>query len=261
MQLTARELIASLTDQLKKDRQQLKRQPGLALIWVGEDPATAVFIRAKQRLANELECQFFLHHFPTASGQQLEAVIDGLNGRKDIDGIVLQLPLPKSINTESLIKKVSPTKDIDNISDDSPYMSPTPSGIIALLRHHNIVTKDLRTIILGAGKLVGTPLAKMFVKNNWPVTVIANRAEKQIANIRRHDLLIAATGVRGLVTPAMVHKNMIVVDGSGFDADVEEIEPLVKAITPTKGAIGPLTVSYLFANLFLAANQKSKITG
>ncbi|MEK7170708.1 MAG: bifunctional 5,10-methylenetetrahydrofolate dehydrogenase/5,10-methenyltetrahydrofolate cyclohydrolase [Patescibacteria group bacterium] len=256
MQLIAKELLGQRLAELLARRQKLTTPPGLALIWVGDDSQTATFIRAKQVMAKKLDCQFFLHHFSTANQQQLESVIDGLNGRKDIDGIVLQLPLPKTLDIDQLIHKVIPSKDIDNLSGNSPYDSPTPSSIMTLLSYHKIAIKDLKTVVLGAGKLVGGPLAKVFARNNWPLTVVAAHAKSQADIIRTHDLLIAATGVRNLVTPTMVHENMIVVDGSGLDVDVKTIEPLVQKITPTKGAIGPLTVSFLFENLLIAAKQR-----
>ncbi|MEK7202278.1 MAG: bifunctional 5,10-methylenetetrahydrofolate dehydrogenase/5,10-methenyltetrahydrofolate cyclohydrolase [Patescibacteria group bacterium] len=257
MQLIAKALLSQRLVELVARRQKLSTSPGLALVWVGEDKQTATYIRAKQAMAKKLDCHFFLHHFPTASQQQLESMLDGLNRRQDIDGIVLQLPLPKSLDTEALIQKVNPIKDIDNLSGNSPYDSPTPSSIMALLSYHQIAIKDLKTVVLGMGKLVGGPLAKVFAANNWPLTVIAKQAKSQAENIRQHDLLISATGVRGLVAPEMVHQEMVVVDGSGLDVDVKTIEPLVKKITPTKGAIGPLTVSFLFENLLTAAIRKS----
>lgn len=249
MQLVAKELLDQLFGELLRRREKLSFSPGLALVWVGDDPQTAAFIRAKQAMAKKLDCQFFLHNFPSAKYQQLEAVMSGLNSRKDIQGIVLQLPLPKSVNAEKLLATLAPEKDIDNLTGSSPYQSPTPTGIISLLKFHHINPADLRTVILGAGKLVGGPLAEMFKQNNWPATVIEREAEKRVKEIRSNDLLIAATGVAGIVTPDMVQKEMTVVDGSGVDVNVELLEPLVKAITPKKGAIGPLTVHYLFENL------------
>ncbi|SRR3989344_3444156 len=257
MQLLAKKLLDERLAQLLACRRKLFLTPGLALIWVGEDTQTDVFIRAKQAMAKKLDCQFFLHHFHSASQQQLESVIDGLNNRQDIHGIVLQLPLPKTVDTTELISRVKLEKDIDNLSGNSPYGSPTPSSIMTLLSYHNIDIKNLKTIILGAGKLVGRPLANVFRGNGWEFDQIERGTAKQVNFIRDHDLLIAATGVRDLVTPAMVHKDMVVVDGSGLDVDVKQIEPLVKKITPKKGAIGPLTVSFLFENLLTASKQRN----
>ncbi|MEK9167381.1 MAG: bifunctional 5,10-methylenetetrahydrofolate dehydrogenase/5,10-methenyltetrahydrofolate cyclohydrolase [Patescibacteria group bacterium] len=258
MQLLAKEILEQRLSSLISLRQKLPHPPVMALIWVGDDQQTATFIRAKQALAKKIDCQFFLHHFPAASFQQLAAVIDGLNFRKDIDGIVLQLPLPKSIDPDALIQKIIPIKDIDNLRGDSPYAQPTPSAIVELLKFNGINPAERKTVVLGAGRLVGTPLAKMFEKNKWTCLSIDRQAEKRTDEIRSHNLLIAATGKKGIVTPEMVHDRMVVVDGSGIDVDVETIEPLVEKITPPKGAIGPLTVNSLFENLLIATAQRLK---
>ncbi|MCR4307256.1 MAG: hypothetical protein NUV80_01720, partial [Candidatus Berkelbacteria bacterium] len=171
MQLVAKGLLAERLAELVVRRKKISTPPGLALVWVGENKQTATYIQKKKLLAKKLDCQFFLHHFPTASQQQLESVLDGLNSRKDVDGIVLQLPLPKTLDVDKLIHKVIPSKDIDNLSGNSPYDSPTPSSIMALLSYHKIDFKNLKTVVLGAGKLVGGPLAKVFARNNWPLTV------------------------------------------------------------------------------------------
>ncbi|MDP3992714.1 MAG: tetrahydrofolate dehydrogenase/cyclohydrolase catalytic domain-containing protein, partial [bacterium] len=144
MQLVAKGLLAERLAELVAHRKKLSTPPGIALVWVGENKQTATYIQKKKLLAKKLDCQFFLHHFPTASQQQLESVLDGLNRRKDIDGIVLQLPLPKSLDTEALIQKVIPVKDIDNLGGNSPYASPTPSSIMTLLSYHKIDIKHLR---------------------------------------------------------------------------------------------------------------------
>src|SRR3989338_10145107 len=138
MQLIATEILSGRLAQLLVRRKKIACDPGLALIWVGEDKQTATYIQKKKVLSKKLDCQFFLHHFTTASQEQLESVIDGLNDRKDIHGIVLQLPLPKSLDTEALIQKVIPLKDIDNLGGNSPYPSPTPRSIMTLLSYHNI---------------------------------------------------------------------------------------------------------------------------
>jgi len=261
MQLSAKELLKDRLVALAKLRSKLNTAPTLALIWVGNDPQTAIFIHRKQALAKKLDCQFSLHHFDQADQKQLEAVLSGLNRRTDIHGIVLQLPLPEPIDTERLISQIDRHKDVDNLRGDSPYDSPTVLGIIALLRFHQIPIEKMTTVILGAGKLVGAPLAKVFAKNNWPLTVIARQARRQAEQIKTCDLLISATGVKDIVLPTMVNPQMTVVDGSGVDIDVETIEPLVKTITPARGAIGPLTVSFLFENLLraAAATQKSSL--
>jgi methylenetetrahydrofolate dehydrogenase (NADP+)/methenyltetrahydrofolate cyclohydrolase len=123
---------------------------------------------------------------------------------------------------------------------------------VQLLQANQINLANRKTVILGAGPLVGAPLAALFKKNGWPFTQIIKKAETQTDVIRKNDLLISCTGVTYLVQPEMVNPEMIVVDGSGIDVDVAQIEPLVAAVTPTKGAIGPLTVTNLFTNLLVA---------
>lgn len=261
MLLKAKDLLAAQDAALLAKRRQLTKTPGLALVWVGDDPQTAAFTRVKQRKAQDLECQFFLHHFEVGTTRQLEALVKGLNARKDVDGIVLQLPLPKNIDSAKLIAALDRAKDIDNLRGDSNYSSPTPTGIVDLLKANEIDLANGQTMILGAGPLVGGPLAEIFRASGWPFEQIASNAESQAKKIRQCDVLISCTGVPSLVTPEMVGKNMVVVDGSGVDVDVASIEPLVKLVTPKKGAVGPLTVINLFSNLLLASGRRDGSAG
>lgn len=262
MLLSSKELLVQRFATLSKSRRRLGFAPGLAVVWTGADLATAAYVRVKQALAKKLDCQFFLHHFPSLSSQQqLEAVLEGLNRRADVHGIVLQLPLAKGLDIERLIGRIDSSKDIDNLRGDSPFDSPTPKSIIALLQFHQFDPHQRSAVLLGAGRLVGLPLAKLFVEHNWPLTVIASQAASRTVEIRRHDLLIAATGVKGLVVPKMLRREMVVVDASGRDvADPKIFEHSVEAITSAKGAVGPLTVSFLFENLIkAAARQKAEL--
>jgi len=253
MRFDVTDFLTAETAALKERRQKLSITPGLALLWVGNDPQTALFIRAKQKMAQELGCNFFLHHFDTAHTKQILAVVKGLNTRPDVQGIVVQLPLPKDIDTPAIIAAIAPAKDVDGLGKDSRFFPPTPKGILTLLEQAKIDPAKEKTVLLGQGRLVGAPLAEYFQKKAWPLTVIDAQAEKQANLIKQHTLLIAATGVEHLVTPPMVHPDMTVIDASGIDVDSKTIEPLVKMITPKRGAIGPLTVFYLFSNLVAAS--------
>lgn len=255
MLLSAKDLVTETTSQLVRDRQKIKTRPGLALVWVGNDPQTKTFIRVKQQKAKQLDCDFYLHHLEHAKFDQLSALMRGLNRKKEIHGIVLQLPLPRKEETQALIDLMEPKKDIDHLRPDSPFDAPTPSGILAILRHHNIDPKDEKTVILGAGRLVGAPLAETYKRNKWDFVQIPRKAREHLEEIRQSSLLISGTGVRQLVTPEFVRGKMVVVDGSGIDVDVPAVEKVAKAVTPSKGAVGPMTVCYLFKNLLLAAKQ------
>ena len=254
MQLNSKPLLDQLDRELLSLRKDIVARPGIALIWVGDDKQTGKFVEVKKQKAKDLDCEFILHHFEQASHRQLETMIEGFNNHKDIDGIVLQLPLPKDINDDRLIELIDPNKDIDGLTIDGPYDCPTPTGIIELLKFNDVDLSKTKTVIIGAGRLVGLPLSKVFKENNWPYKMISQNAENRVQEIREADLVIACTGVEHLVTPEMVRPETILVDGSGVDVDTKLLEPLVKLITPTKGAIGPLTVGYLFQNLLISAS-------
>lgn len=256
MFLDVGELIEKKLAALKKKRSKITYQPGLALVWVGEEKQTAIFVRAKQRLAKELNCKFSLHRFnDSVSTKQLKATIHSLNFNKSVNGIVLQLPLPKRLNSGLIISQIRPEKDVDGLLPNSKYPSPTAEGIIDLLNYIGVNPAKQKTLIIGAGRLVGKPLVAAFKKKNWPFTLIESKAQEQAPLIHDHEVVISATGVSNLIKPVMVHREMIVIDGSGVDVNVDEIEPLVKAVTPRRGAVGPLTVINLFHNLLTSAKS------
>ncbi len=255
MLLSAVETIDALTEEILLMRTKLERAPLLTLIWVGSDKQTEKFVRAKQKKAVELGIEFQLHHFENANERQLAALIGSLNENKNVDGIIVQLPLPKTINTNRILSQIEPIKDVDGLMSQN-YPSPTPTGIVLLLERNGVNLKKSKTIILGAGRLVGRPLAEIFERNNWPYEQIAKDANSQKENIRRADVLIAATGVQGLVSADFVMENMVVVDGSGIDVDFETVAKKVKTITPQRGAVGPLTVLLLLKNVATAAELR-----
>jgi methylenetetrahydrofolate dehydrogenase (NADP+) / methenyltetrahydrofolate cyclohydrolase len=255
MLLQAKDLILQTTQDLLEERRQLSTSPGIALLWVGNDPQTKAFIRVKQQKAKLLGCDFFLHHLERAGFDQLAALMKGLNRKKDIHGIVLQLPLPRKEETQPMIDLMVSHKDIDHLRPDSPFDAPTPMGILTILKHNNIDPAKEKTVILGAGRLVGAPLAQIFDRNGWPYTQIKHKAKDHIDQIRQHSLLISGTGVANLVSAPMVHKDMVVVDGSGVDVDLKGVEPIARAVTPSKGAVGPMTVCFLFKNLLQGASD------
>jgi len=255
MLLQTKDLIERTTADLLAKRKKLTTRPGIALIWVGNDPQTRSFIRVKQQKAKLLSCDFFLYHLETAALDQLVALMRSLNKKKEVHGIVLQLPLPDKEWTSLLIEEMAAAKDIDHLRSDSPYPAPTPSGIMAILKHNDVDPAKEKTVILGAGRLVGAPLAAIFAKNGWSFTQIRRRAREEVSTIRQATLIIAGTGVPHLVTPEMINKNAVIVDGSGIDVDVPAVEKIARAVSPSKGAVGPMTVCQLFANLLTAAGQ------
>lgn len=258
MLLQTKDLIERTTEELLKERALLSARPGLALIWVGNDAQTKSFVRVKQQKAKLLDCEFFLHHLETASLDQLVALMKSLNKKKEVHGIVLQLPLPSKDWVAPLIEAMAPEKDIDHLRSDSPYDAPTPTGILAILKHNNIDPANEQTVILGAGRLVGAPLAEIFTARKWPFTQIRRRAVDHRDTIRQASLIISGTGVRNLITADFVGSNSVVVDGSGIDVDVAAVEPTVRAVSPSKGAVGPMTVCQLFRNLLTSSSRAAQ---
>ena len=250
MLLDAKDLLIDYKKDLLERRKKLSFQPVVALVWVGDDKQTEKFINTKIKLAKELDCELRTHHFPKIGDQQIEALMQTLNNNKGVNGIVVQLPLPKNVNADRLINFIDSNKDIDNLKGENMYISPTPNATIELLHYHNIVIKNV--VILGYGKLVGKPLSEMFDSEGIKYDLIKERAEEKTEFIKNHDILISATGRANIISPEMVNENMVVIDASGIDVDVPTIEPFVKAVTPPKGAIGPLTVCGLFDNLLTA---------
>lgn len=262
MLLQAKELLARLESELQANRRTIERRPTLAAVWIktetDADRASQIFLNKKRELAEHLDCQFQLIELMASTPQQqAEALLVKLSTDLDIDGVVLQLPIPERLNRQKLINLITPLKDIDGLKANSPWPAPNPKAVVSLLTANSIRLEEERVVILGNGILIGQPLSLMLKKLGISFFQIDSQAETRANEIRKATVLIAATGIRHLVSPSMVHKEMVVVDASGLDVEVEQIEPLVKSVTPKHGAVGPLTVHYLIENLILASRQAS----
>lgn len=255
MLLSATAAIDSLTEEILLTRAKLERPPFLALIWVGNDKQTEKFVRAKQKKAVELGIEFQLHHFNQVGERQVAALVSSLNANKKIDGIIIQLPLPPALKTERILSLIEPDKDVDGLISEN-FPPPTPTGVVLLLQKNGLNLKKAKTMILGAGRLVGKPLAEMFKRNSWSYEQITSKAESEKEKIKAHDILIAATGVEKLVTTDFVTDSMTVVDASGVDVDFEPVSKIARLITPKRGAVGPLTVLLLLKNVTAAAELR-----
>lgn len=255
MLLSAEALIDDLSEEIALIRAKLDRPPLLALVWIGNDKQTEKFVNAKKKKAAELGVEFQLHHFESVAERQLSALLSSLNESKKVDGIIIQLPLPKNLKTDRILPMIDPAKDVDGLASPN-FPCPTPSGVVALLQRNGIDLAKTKTVILGGGRLVGGPLAEIFQRNGWPFEQITTNAEQQKESIKKHDLLIAATGVEKLVTADYVHNQMTVVDASGVDVDFQGVEKIAKRVTPQRGAIGPLTVLFLLKNTVIASELR-----
>jgi methylenetetrahydrofolate dehydrogenase (NADP+)/methenyltetrahydrofolate cyclohydrolase len=271
-----------------------KRRPGLAAILVGEDPASQVYIRMKAKAAEEVG---FSHHtvrLPANVDQtELERQIDRLNEDDEVDGILVQLPLPSGLVEEAALARISPHKDVDGFHplsvghlwlDQPGFVSATPAGIIELLNRNGIQLVGASAVIVGRSAIVGKPMAALLLREHCTVTVCHSRTDNLEAVCSQADLLVAAVGRPAIIGRQHVREGAVVVDvgmnritdraeierlfpgdekrleqwkkrGSTLvgDVDFTRVAPVASAITPVPGGVGPLTVAMLMANTLRAA--------
>ncbi|GGL88562.1 bifunctional protein FolD [Deinococcus aerolatus] len=254
---------------------RLPAQPSLVIVRVGDDPASVSYVRGKARKAGEVGLRGTVHALPEATSQaDLLAVIDSLNRDDDVNGILVQLPLPAHIAEMAVLHAIDPRKDVDgfhplNVGElwaARPALTPcTPAGIMFLLKHYGIAVAGVRAVIVGRSHLVGRPLAALLLNADATVTVAHSRTHGLPSVTREADLLIAAAGCPGLITPEMVKPGATVIDvginrvpGAGGRSHlVGDVHPDVSgvagALTPVPGGVGPMTVAQLLANTVRAA--------
>lgn len=260
-------------------------RPGLAVILVGEDPASQVYVRSKGKACEEAGMKSVTHRLPdTTSQEDLLALIDDVNADTTIHGLLVQLPLPKHINTDTVLRRVSPAKDVDGfhpvnvgklvLGDPTGFRPATPYGVQQMLIRSGIETRGAHAVILGRSTIVGRPMAGLLLKDgpggNATVTVCHSRSRDLPAITRSADILIAAIGKAGFVTGDMVKPGATVIDvginrvddpaaAKGYrlvgDVDFEAAKGVASAITPVPGGVGPMTIAMLLANTLQAARM------
>lgn len=257
-------------------------QPCLAAVLVGENPASEVYVRNKRRACREAGIESQLHRLPaSASEQQLLQLLDQLNANPAVHGILVQLPLPEGIDATRVLDHVLPAKDVDCFHPENvgrmvqgrPRFLPcTPSGVIALLKEHQIETAGRHAVIVGRSEIVGKPLASMLLARgpggDATVTVCHSRSQNLAQLTRSADILIAAVGHAKLITAEMVKPGAAVIDvginrtetGLVGDVDYNALLPIAGYLTPVPGGIGPLTIAMLLANTFAAAQNAGSAT-
>ena len=242
-------------------------KPGLALICVGENPASALYIKTKARACDEVGINSFIHKFPiTCSEAALVERIHKLNSDARVHGILVQLPLPPYINIELVLNSISPSKDVDGfhplntgrLLNGKPHLVPcTPKGIMLLLDYYKLDVKGKHAVILGRSNIVGKPTALMLMQRDATVTVCNSNTTALARHVGEADILIAAVGKQGLVSSSMVKSEAIVVDvginrkeGGGVvgDVDFNSVSNVASWITPVPGGVGPMTVACLIGN-------------
>ena len=274
---TAAAIRADLREYISKEKANAGRAPRLAVILVGEDPASQVYVRNKENACADAGIDTVSYRKPADIPQaELEAFIAELNADQDIDGILLQLPLPKGLDEQPCINAISPEKDVDGLTVANqgrtamniPGLRPcTPAGVLALLDHYGISVSGKKAVVLGRSILVGRPISLMLGAKGYDATVTMchSRTPDLAAVCREADILIAAIGKPRFVTADMVKPGAVIIDvgiNRGEDGklcgdvDYDNVAPLASAITPVPGGIGPMTISQLLVNTTEAWKEK-----
>jgi methylenetetrahydrofolate dehydrogenase (NADP+)/methenyltetrahydrofolate cyclohydrolase len=255
------------------------RPPGLATVLVGEDPASGVYVRSKNRATAELGMAGFAHNLPdtTSEGDLLQLVTD-LNADDRIDGILVQLPLPKQINSTRVIESIGPDKDVDGfhpmnagrLASGLPALAPcTPYGCLHLLKQELGDLTGLDAVVIGRSNIVGKPMAQLLLGENATVTIAHSRTRDLPAVARRADILVAAVGRAEMVRGDWIKPGATVIDvginriptedGKGRlvgDVAYDEAAEVAGAITPVPGGVGPVTIAMLMRNTLVAAHRR-----
>lgn len=249
--------------------------PGLAVILVGDDPASQIYVRNKEKAC--ADCGFYSekHTLPaTATEEEVLALIDKLNADERISGILCQLPVPKHIDEQKVILRIDPKKDVDAfhpvnvgriMTGDILFAPCTPAGVMTLLEEYGIDPKGKRCVVVGRSNIVGKPQAMLLLHKHGTVTICHSRTENLPAVTREADILVAAIGKPKFITADMVKEGAVVIDvGMDHDengklcgdVDYERVAPKCSFITPVPGGVGPMTIATLMQNTLLAAKMQ-----
>ncbi|PKN31829.1 MAG: bifunctional methylenetetrahydrofolate dehydrogenase/methenyltetrahydrofolate cyclohydrolase FolD [Deltaproteobacteria bacterium HGW-Deltaproteobacteria-18] len=263
---TAAIIRQELKDQVAVLTARHGRAPGLAVILVGGDPASQVYVRNKERACEDVGIISKGFRLPEDIPQaQLEDTIMFLNNDPSIDGLLLQLPLPKGLDSQRCLDLISPSKDVDGFHPVNmgrlalglPCLrSCTPAGIMTLMERHGIDVSGKKAVVIGRSNIVGKPLALMLLQKNATVTVCHSRTRNIAAEVCTADIVLAAVGIPKFVTRDMVKPGAVVIDvginrtehGLVGDCDFEGLQDVASAMTPVPGGVGPMTIAQLLVN-------------
>ncbi|HHT68929.1 MAG TPA: bifunctional methylenetetrahydrofolate dehydrogenase/methenyltetrahydrofolate cyclohydrolase FolD [Firmicutes bacterium] len=240
------------------------KTPGLVVILVGDDPASTVYVRNKERSSKEIGINSIVHRLPAeTTREELLGLIEKLNNDDTVHGILVQLPLPSHLDEEEVINTISPKKDVDGfhpinagkllIGDEDAFVACTPAGVLELVKRTGVPIKGQNVVIVGRSNIVGKPAAVLFLREHATVTVCHSRTKDVAEECRRADILVAAVGRPEMIKKDWVKPGAVVidvginrVDGKLVgDVDFEGVKEVAGAITPVPGGVGPMTIAML----------------
>ena len=288
LKLDGKKLALEIEEKLKNyisvNKLIAKRAPGLAVIRIGEDPASGVYVKNKEKACSRVGIKSFIFHLEdTVSQKEVEKLIEKLNLDKDIDGMLLQLPIPKKFDEQSLISNIDPEKDVDGLNEknigklvkNEPAMrSCTPAGIVNLLRSHSIPIEGMKIVVIGRSLLVGKPLSLMLLNLNGTVTMTHSKTKNLNKLCREADIVIAAAGKPNLIDSSFVKEGAVIIDVGIHrlkssdknktrlcgDVLLEDVIPKVSAYTPVPGGVGPMTVTMLLVNTIFSWQKQFSLS-
>jgi methylenetetrahydrofolate dehydrogenase (NADP+) / methenyltetrahydrofolate cyclohydrolase len=273
--LMGKEVSARIKAELKTEVENLKKEginPGLAVIIVGEDPASQVYVRNKERACEECGIYSEKYALPTETTQEeLLKLIDELNNKSSISGILVQLPVPKHIDEKTIINAIAPNKDVDafhpvNVGKimvgNYDFVPCTPAGVMELIKESGIDVSGKECVIVGRSNIVGKPQAMLLLHQNGTVTICHSKTKNLAEKTKNADILVAAVGIPNFIKGDMIKKGAVVID-VGInrlenkklcgDVEFESAEKVAGAITPVPGGVGPMTIAMLMKNTVKAA--------
>lgn len=267
-----------VTQQVTARQQAGKRAPGLAVVVVGDDPASQVYVNNKHRACEQAGIISFQHALPTDTSQQaLETLVDQLNDDAAVDGILVQLPLPDHLDANPILERIRPDKDVDGfhpfnigrLAQRMPALRPcTPKGIMTLLEQSDIKVRGLDATVVGASNIVGRPMALELMLAGATTTVCHRFTQDLAAHVRRADIVVVAVGKPGVVKGEWIKPGAVVIDvginrqeDGTLQGDVDFAVAVERAsfITPVPGGVGPMTVATLLENTLEAAEQHDRV--
>ncbi|NCC81527.1 MAG: bifunctional methylenetetrahydrofolate dehydrogenase/methenyltetrahydrofolate cyclohydrolase FolD [Clostridia bacterium] len=269
--LDGKKIAGEIRQEIKKETEKIfaERQikPGLAVIIVGDDPASAIYVRNKEKAAQEVGFNSVVKRYPANTSQEdLLAAVDEINNDKSIHGMIVQLPLPKHLNEKEVIKRIDPKKDVDGLHPlsigaltigDNGLVSCTPKGCIHLIKETGIEISGKKAVVVGRSNMVGKPVALLLLQENATVTICHSRTKDLKAELQDADIIVAAVGIANLIKGDMVKKGAVVID-VGInrsedgklcgDVDFAAASENAGFITPVPGGVGPMTIAMLLSN-------------
>lgn len=262
---------ASVREEMKEEVAAMETKPGLAVIIVGNDPASKTYVKNKKKGCEQVGFYSEVHELPESTTQQeLVALVNKLNGDEKIHGILVQLPLPRHLDDKAVIAAIDPRKDVDAFAEvnvgkimigNHSFLPCTPAGIMVLLERSGIDISGKECVVVGRSNIVGKPMAMLLLGANGTVTVCHSKTRDLAEVTRRADILVVAIGKADFITGDMVKEGAVVIDvgmnrnAEGKltgDVDFKSVEPKASYITPVPGGVGPMTITMLLRNTITA---------